>query len=160
MSRIAPCLWFNGEAEAAAEFYVSVFPDAAITSVSRYGAGAPFPAGTALMVEFRLFGQRFQALNGGPQYSFSEAVSLSAACRDAAEVDHFWSALTADGGQEGRCGWLKDRFGVSWQIVPDGLGSVLSDPDRARAGRAMQAMMGMKKLDLAAMRAAADGETP
>ncbi len=157
MSKIAPCLWFNGDAEAAATFYVSLFPDAAIGTISRYGAGAPFPAGTALMVQFTLAEQRFQAINGGPQFSFNEAVSLSIACKDAAEVDHYWDALTAHGGQEGRCGWLKDRFGVSWQVVPDGLGAVLSDPDPIRAGRAVQAMMGMKKLDLPAMRAAAEG---
>jgi predicted 3-demethylubiquinone-9 3-methyltransferase (glyoxalase superfamily) len=156
MSKIAPCLWFNGEAEEAANFYVSLFPDAAIGTMSRYGAGAPFPAGTALVVEFTLAGQRYQALNGGPQFRFTEAVSLSIACKDAAEVDHYWNGLTSGGGQESRCGWLKDRFGVSWQAVPDGLGAVLSDPDRARAGRAMKAMMGMKKLDLALMRAAAD----
>ena len=157
MSKIAPCLWFNGEAEEAARFYVDLFPGAAIGTISRYGSGAPFPAGTALLVEFTLAGQRYQALNGGPQYRFNEAVSLSVACEDAVEVDRYWSRLTADGGEEGRCGWLKDRFGVSWQIVPDGLGAVLSDPDKARSQRAMQAMMGMKKLDLAAMRAAADG---
>ena len=157
MSKIAPCLWFNGEAEEAARFYAELFPDATIGAISRYGAGAPFPAGTALMVEFTLAGQRFQALNGGPQFRFNEAVSLSVACKDAAEVDHFWTALTANGGEEGRCGWLKDRFGVSWQVVPDGLGAVLSDPDKTRSQRAMQAMMGMRKLDLAAMRAAADG---
>ncbi len=157
MSKIAPCLWFNGQAEEAANFYVSLFPEAAIGNISRYGAGAPFPAGTALMVEFTLAGQRFQALNGGPQFTLSEAVSLSISARDAAEVDHFWSALTADGGAESRCGWLRDRFGVSWQVVPQGLGAVLGDPDPARAGRAMRAMMGMKKLDIAAMRAAADG---
>ncbi len=157
MSKITPCLWFNGEAEEAANFYVSIFPDASIESIARYGAGSRFPADTALMVQFRLAGQGFQALNGGPEYSFTPAISLSTACQDAAEVDHLWNALTADGGEEGRCGWLKDRFGVSWQIVPDGLGALLSDPDRARAQRATQAMMGMNKLDLAAMRAAADG---
>lgn len=156
MFKIAPCLWFNGEAEEAANFYLPLFPDAAVTAVSRYGSGAPFPAGTALMVQFTLAGQRFQALNAGPQFRFSEAVSFSISCKDAAEVDHYWGKLTADGGQEGRCGWLKDRFGVSWQVVPDGLGSVLSDPDPAKAGRAMKAMMGMGKLDLAAMRAAAE----
>ena len=158
MSTIAPCLWFNGEAEAAANFYVSLFPDAAITAVSRYGDGALFPAGTALMVEFRLAGQRFQALNGGPQFKHSEAMSLSISAKDAGEVDHYWRALTANGGSEGRCGWLKDRFGVSWQVVPDGLGTVLSDPDPASARRAMQAMLQMKKLDLDAMRAAAQGD--
>jgi predicted 3-demethylubiquinone-9 3-methyltransferase (glyoxalase superfamily) len=157
MSTIKPCLWFNGEAEAAAQFYVSLFPDAAVVSVSRYGAGAPFPAGTALMVEFSLAGQRFQALNGGPQYQFSAAVSFSISCKDASEVDRYWNELTAGGGETGRCGWLKDRFGVSWQVVPDGLGAALSDPDPARAGRAMQAMMGMTKLDLAAIRAAKEG---
>jgi predicted 3-demethylubiquinone-9 3-methyltransferase (glyoxalase superfamily) len=157
MSDIAPCLWFNGQAEEAAACYVSLFPGAAIGAVSRYGAGAPFPAGTALVVEFSLFGQRFQALNGGPHFAFNAAISLSIACKGAEEVDRYWDALTADGGEEGRCGWLKDRFGLSWQVVPDGLGALMSDPDPARAGRAAQAMMAMKKLDLAAMRAAADG---
>jgi len=160
MTRIAPCLWFNGDAEAAAEFYVAIFSDAAIGTVSRYGPGMPFVAGTALMVEFTLAGQRVQALNGGPQFTFSEAISLSVSCRDEAEVDHYWNGLLAGGGTEGRCGWLKDRFGVSWQIVPDGLRVLLKDPDPGRRGRAMQAMMGMKKLDLAAMRAAADGAAP
>ena len=110
------------------------------------------------MVEFDLGGQRFQALNGGPQFRFTEAVSLSIACKDAAEVDRYWDGLIADGGEPGRCGWLKDRFGLSWQVVPDGMGTLLSDPDPGRAGRAMQAMMGMTKLDLAAMRVAADGD--
>jgi len=160
MSGIAPCLWFDGQAEAAANFYVSLFPAAAIDTVSRYGAGAPFPAGTALMVEFHLLGQRFQALNGGPQFSFTEAISLSIPCKDAGEVDHYWAALIADGGQEGHCGWLKDRYGVSWQVVPDGLGELVSDPDPVRAERAMRALMTMKKLDLAAIRAAAEGVAP
>ena len=158
MSRIAPCLWFNGRAEEAAAFYVSLFPDSAIAAVSRYGANAPFPVGTALLVEFRLFGQRFQALNGGPEFVFSEAVSLSVSCKDVGEVDRYWDGLLADGGEEGRCGWLKDRFGVSWQVVPDGLGALLSGPDPARAGRAAKAMMGMRKLDLSAIRAAAEAE--
>ena len=155
MSTIAPCLWFNGQAEEAAGFYVALFPDGAITAVARYGAGGPFPAGTALMVEFRLAGQRFQALNGGPQFPHTEAISLSISARDAEEVDRYWKALTAGGGSEGRCGWLKDRFGVSWQVVPEGLGAVLSDPDPVCAGKALRAMMQMGKLDLAAMRAAA-----
>jgi predicted 3-demethylubiquinone-9 3-methyltransferase (glyoxalase superfamily) len=155
MSQIAPCLWFDGNAEEAAGLYVSIFPGARIVNVSRYGANAPFPAGTALMVEFELAGQRFQALNGGPNYTHSPALSLSISAKDEAEVDHFWNALIANGGSEGRCGWLKDRFGVSWQVVPEGLGKVLSDPDPVRARRAMQAMMQMKKLDLAALRAAA-----
>ena len=155
MSMIAPCLWFNGQAEAAAQFYTAIFPDARITAISRYGAGAPFPAGTALMVQFTLAGQRFQALNGGPNFQHSAAISLSISARDAAEVDHYWNALTADGGSEGQCGWLTDRFGISWQVVPQGLGELLSGSDAAGSRRAMQAMMKMKKLDLAAMRAAA-----
>lgn len=160
LSTIAPCLLFKGEAEAAASFYVSIFPDAAITAISRYGKGAPMPEGTALMVEFTLAGQRFQALNGGPPAEFSEAISFSIACKDAAEVDHYWAALTAMGGQPIQCGWLRDRFGLRWQVVPDGLGALIADPDPARAARAMQAMMGQTKLDLAAIRAAADGDTP
>jgi len=162
MSKIAPCLWFNGQAEEAARFYVSLFPDAEITAISRYGQEPPFPTpfppGTALMVEFRLAGQRFQALNGGPQFVPSEAISLSISAKDAADVDHYWNALTADGGAESQCGWLKDRFGVSWQVVPDGMGELMSDADPARTQRAMQAMLKMKKLDLAAMLAAAQGE--
>ena len=158
MSKIAPCLWFNGEAEEAARFYVSLFADSAVDAVSRFGPDAPFPAGVALMVEFTLAGQRFQALNGGPQFRFSEAVSFSISCRDGAELDRVWAGLLADGGEAGRCGWLKDRFGVSWQVVPDGLGALLSDPDPARAGRAAKAMMGMTKLDLAAIRAAMQGD--
>lgn len=158
MSAIATCLWFNGQAEEAATFYASLVPDGRITTVWRYGAGAPFPEGTALMVEFSLSGQRFQALNGGPRFTHSEAISISIGAADAAEVDRLWDALVAHGGQEGRCGWLKDRFGVSWQVVPEGLGALLGDPDPARRGRATHAMLGMKKLNLAAMRAAADGE--
>jgi predicted 3-demethylubiquinone-9 3-methyltransferase (glyoxalase superfamily) len=162
MSKIAPCLWFNGEAEDAARFYVSLFPNSEISKISRYAEGMPFPPafppGTALMVEFRLDGQRFQALNGGPQFKHSEALSLSIYCKDAAEVDHYWNALTANGGQEGRCGWLKDRYGVSWQVVPEGIGQLMTDTDPARTLRATQAMMQMKKLDLAVMLAAARGE--
>jgi len=156
MTRITPCLWFNGEAEDAAALYVSLFPNSTIGSVARYGEGQPFPAGTALMVEFTLDGQRHQALNGGPQFPHSEAISLSVSCKDAAEVDHYWNGLLQGGGKESRCGWLKDRFGVSWQIVPEGLGALLGDPDPAKRKKAMAAMMGMSKLDLAAMRAAAE----
>jgi predicted 3-demethylubiquinone-9 3-methyltransferase (glyoxalase superfamily) len=156
MSKIAPCLWFNGDAEQAAEFYCSLFPDAGITSILRYGADATFPLGTALMVEFTLAGQRFQALNGGPQYIHSAAISLSISVRNDVELDHYWSALTGNGGAEVQCGWLIDRFGVSWQIVPDGLLALLSDPDPGRAQRAMKAMMGMVKLDIHKVREAAD----
>ena len=154
--KITPCLWFDGNAEQAAKLYVSLFPNAAITTISRYGDGMPFPAGTAMMVDFTLAGQRFQALNGGPQFPHSEAISLSISCNDAAEVDHYWNGLIADGGKESQCGWLSDRFGVSWQVIPDGLGALLGEPDPGRRARATQAMLGMRKLDLAAMRAAAD----
>jgi predicted 3-demethylubiquinone-9 3-methyltransferase (glyoxalase superfamily) len=157
MSRIAPCLWFDGDAEAAATFYTALFPDSKIESVSRWWPNGRFPQGTALLVEFTLFGQRFQALNGGPEAPPNDCVSLSIDCEDAAEVDRYWDALTADGGEEGRCGWLKDRFGFAWQIVPRGMGELIGSPDPGRAARAMEAMMGMKKLDIAAMRTAADG---
>ncbi len=156
LRKVAPCLWFDDQAEAAACFYVGLLPDSRIDQVSRYGEGGPYPAGTALMVEFTLAGQRYQALNGGSHVVHSDAVSFSIDCVDQAEVEHYWSALVADGGTEGRCGWLKDRFGVSWQVVPRGLGALLSDADPGRRARAMQAMLGMRKLDLVAMRAAAD----
>ena len=157
MPAITPFLWFDTEAEEAAELYCSVFPSSRVLSVSRYGEGGPGPAGQAMTVEFELDGQRFVALNGGPQYTFTEAVSLQIDCADAAEVDHYWERLT-DGGEPGRCGWLKDRYGLSWQVVPRGLAEVLSDPDPQRGARAVQAMMGMSKLDLDALRRAADGE--
>lgn len=159
-STITPCLWFNGEAEAAAAFYISVFPNSGITAISRYGAGMHFPEGTVLLVEFTLAGQHFQALNGGPQHPHTQAISLSINCRDAAEVDHYWSALTAMGGQEVQCGWLKDRFGVSWQVVPEGLLALVADPDPVRASRAIQAVGQQIKLDLAAIRAAVEGGAP
>jgi predicted 3-demethylubiquinone-9 3-methyltransferase (glyoxalase superfamily) len=151
MSKISPCFWFDGVAEAAATFYVSLFADANIGMVSR------MPDGKALMVEFTLAGQTFQALNGGPQFVHSEAISMSVSCDDQSEVDRLWHALTADGGSESRCGWLRDRFGVSWQIVPKELGRILSRDDKAAVGRAMQAMMGMRKLDVAALEAAFRG---
>ncbi|WP_295585528.1 VOC family protein [uncultured Lamprocystis sp.] len=160
MSKIAPCLWFNGEAEAAAALYVSLFPDASVAAVSRYGEGMPFPAGTAMMVEFTLAGQRFQALNGGPQFPHTAAISLSVDCATQAELDHFWQGLTADGGAPGQCGWLKDRFGVSWQIVPMALGEIMTRDDVAGKARALQAMMGMTKLDICALEAAYAGTTP
>jgi predicted 3-demethylubiquinone-9 3-methyltransferase (glyoxalase superfamily) len=157
MTQLTTCLWFNGEAEEAADLYVSLFPDSQVTNVSRYGAGAPFPEGTALMVEFVLAGSKYQALNGGPQYTHSEAFSTSVLCEDQTEVDRYWDGLIANGGEEGRCGWLKDRFGVSWQVVPRQLGELLSDPDQARAGRVMQAMLGMSRLVVAELEAAAQG---
>ena len=154
MSRITTNLWFDTEALEAAEHYVAIFPDSRITDVSRYGDGAPRPAGTVLIVAFELDGQPYLALNGGPEFRFTEAISLVVNCADQDEVDHYWAALV-DGGEPGQCGWLKDRYGLSWQIVPDGMGEVMGDPDPARAGRAMQAMLGMQKLDIAALRAAA-----
>ena len=146
---LTTCLWFDGNGLDAAEFYVSLFDDSHIDGVS------PGPDGSPMMVHFTLMGRPFQALNGGPMFSFNEAVSLVVPCEGQAEVDRHWAALT-EGGEEGRCGWLKDRFGLSWQIVPDELGEILGDPDPGRAGRAAEAMMQMQKLDIAAMRAAAD----
>jgi predicted 3-demethylubiquinone-9 3-methyltransferase (glyoxalase superfamily) len=156
MSRITTNLWFDTEALEAAEHYVSIFPGSRITDVSRYGDGAPRPAGTVLTVAFELDGQPYLALNGGPQFRFTEAISLVVNCADQDEVDAYWAALV-DGGEPGQCGWLKDRYGLSWQIVPDGMGEVMGDPDPARSGRAMEAMMGMQKLDIAALRTAAAG---
>jgi predicted 3-demethylubiquinone-9 3-methyltransferase (glyoxalase superfamily) len=156
VSKITPCFWFNGEAEAAACFYVNLFPDGKMGDISRYGADMPFPAGTAMMVEFSLAGQSFQALNGGPQFTHSEALSLSVACDTQAEVDRYWDTLITNGGSENRCSWLKDKFGISWQIITKGLAALMTDPDPARRNRAVGAMMQMKKLDIAAMQAAAD----
>ncbi|MEO8722370.1 MAG: VOC family protein [Sphingobium sp.] len=157
MSRITPCLLFGGNAEEAVNFYVSLFPEARIDHVSRYGEGAHVPAGTALMIEFSLFGQRYQALNG-PDVAFNEAVSFSFRCADQAEVDHYWAALTADGGKGGPCSWLTDKFGLSWQIVPQAMIDILSRPDKAATARAMAAMMQMSKLDIAKLEAAYAGE--
>ena len=154
MSRITINLWFDTEALEAAEHYVKIFPGSRIVNVSRYGEGAPRPAGTVLTVAFELDGQPYLALNGGPQFRFTEAISLMVNCADQDEVEHYWAALV-DGGEAGRCGWLKDRYGLSWQVVPDGMAELLGDPDPARAGRAMQAMLAMQKLDIAALRAAA-----
>ena len=159
MRPIVPNLWFDTEAEQAAEFYVSVFPDSRIVSRALYPEGAPGPAGTVMTVEFELDGQRFVGINGGPQFPFTEAVSFQITCETQEEVDRFWDALT-EGGEESMCGWLKDRYGLSWQVVPVGMEEVFADPDPSRAQRAMQAMMGMRKLDLATLEAAADGTVP
>jgi predicted 3-demethylubiquinone-9 3-methyltransferase (glyoxalase superfamily) len=153
MSKIKPCLWFNGEAEDAANFYVALFPDSRLDEIGRYGEGMPFPAGTALMVEFTLAGQGFQALNGGPQFKHSEAISLSITVADQAELDHYWHGLIADTGSPSMCGWLKDKYGVSWQVVPRALVD-LQKAGGAGVGRMMQKMMTMKKLDIAALEAA------
>jgi predicted 3-demethylubiquinone-9 3-methyltransferase (glyoxalase superfamily) len=156
MQKITPCLWFDKEAEEAAEYYVSVFDNASIVSVSRFGEGGPGPAGQAVAVEFEIEGQAFQALNGGPAFSFNEAVSFVVDCASQEEVDRYWSSLT-DGGSESQCGWLKDRYGVSWQIVPKVLGQLINGPDAAGAQRAVQAMLGMQKLDIAGLQRAYDG---
>jgi len=154
--RIVPNLWFDLEAEEAANFYVSVFKNSRIVDVTHYTDAGPRPAGTVMTVEFELDGQRFVGLNGGPDFTFNEAVSLGITCADQAEVDHYWERLTEGGGQEGPCGWLKDRFGLSWQVVPSELEQLLADSDRARAARAMAAMLTMKKIDISACRRAAD----
>ncbi len=149
MPKQIPCLWFDGRAEEAAEYYVSVFPDSAVTQVTRG------PEGRAMTVSFSLDGHDYVALNGGPQFTFTEAISFQIHCADQDEVDHYWSRLT-DGGQESQCGWLKDRFGVSWQVVPVELFTLLGDPDPGRAQRATQAMLSMRRIDLAEIRRAAD----
>jgi predicted 3-demethylubiquinone-9 3-methyltransferase (glyoxalase superfamily) len=151
MLKITPFLWFDTEAEEAARFYCSIFPNSKIGQVSRYGPGAPGPEGSVMTVSFELDGLPVTALNGGPAFQFSEAVSFSISCDGQAEVDRYWAALT-DGGEEGPCAWCKDRFGFSWQVVPKALPELLSQPDRAKAARVMQAMMGMKKIDIAVLR--------
>lgn len=157
MQTINPCLWFDGRAEEAAEFYVSVFPDSRILKVARYGEAGPGEAGSAMTVSFELRGERFVALNGGPEFSFTEAISFQVSCADQAEVDRYWERL-ADGGQESQCAWLQDRFGVSWQIVPDRLTELLADPDPERSQRVMRAMLAMRKIDIAALERAAEGD--
>lgn len=157
MQKITPFLWFDGQAEQAARFYVSLFPDSRIERVTRSPADTPSgPAGSVLVVEFTLSGTRFVGLNGGPGFPFTEAVSFQINCRDQAEVDRLWSALS-EGGSEGRCGWLKDRWGLSWQVTPTRLFELLADPDPDRSRRAMEAMMQMGKLNIAELERAADG---
>ena len=154
--KIIPNLWFDTEAEEAAAFYISVFEDSRIVSVTNYPEAAPRPAGTVMTVEFELDGQRFVGINGGPQFSFDEAVSFQISCETQDEVDHYWERLS-EGGEEGQCGWLKDRYGLSWQVVPTGMEELFADPDKERAERAMKAMLGMGKIDVAVLRRAADG---
>jgi predicted 3-demethylubiquinone-9 3-methyltransferase (glyoxalase superfamily) len=156
MPKITPCLWFDTEAEDAAQLYTSVFPDSKILEVAHYGAEGPREAGLVMMVRFSLDGQEFLALNGGPEFTFDEAVSLMIDCADQAEVDHYWDGLLAGGGQESMCGWLKDRFGMSWQVTPRRLPELIGDPDPGRAGRAMKSMQTMRKIDIAAIEAAVD----
>ena len=154
--KITPNLWFDTEAEEGAGFYTSVFENSRIVNVAHYTEAGPREAGMVMVVEFELEGQRFVAINGGPEFAFDEAVSLQINCETQEEIDYYWERLT-EGGEEGPCGWLKDRYGLSWQVTPTGMEEMLNDPDPERARRAMQAMLGMRKLDLAALREAADG---
>ena len=154
MPKPTPCLWFDTQGEDAARFYTSVFPNSRIVEVARYGEAGPRAEGTVMVVSFELDGQAFTALNGGPEFTFSEAVSFQVECADQAEVDRYWETLS-EGGEQGPCGWLKDRFGLSWQIVPTRLYELLRDPDRERAQRVMQAMLGMGKIEIAGLEAAA-----
>ena len=157
MPRITPNLWFDSEGLDAAKFYVSVFPNSEVTEVTHYPEDAPKP-GSVLTVNFLLDGQEYTAINGGPQFTFDEAISLLINCQDQAEVDYYWDALTADGGEEGQCGWLKDKFGLSWQVVPEGWEKLVTSDDKDAVQRAVNAMYAMQKLDLAALQAAFDGK--
>jgi predicted 3-demethylubiquinone-9 3-methyltransferase (glyoxalase superfamily) len=157
MQKIAPCLWFDGTAEEAAHFYTSVFADSRIATVMHYTDAGPGPEGKVLAITFEIEGQEFMALNGGPQFPFTPAISLFVHCSSQQEVDRYWTKLIEGGGSPWQCGWLKDRFGVSWQIVPDALGDMLRDPDKAKASRVMAAMMKMVKLDVAQLEQAYRG---
>jgi predicted 3-demethylubiquinone-9 3-methyltransferase (glyoxalase superfamily) len=156
VQKITPFLWFDNQAEEAMNFYTSIFKNAKIGNVSRYGEGGPGPKGSVMVASFELDGMHFTALNGGPQFKFTEAISFYVSCESQDEVDHYWDKLS-EGGQTQRCGWLKDKFGVSWQIIPSALPKLMSDPDRAKAGRVMQAMLQMKKIDVAKLQQAYDG---
>lgn len=158
MQKITTYLWFNDQAEEAAEFYVSLFENSRINHVQRYGKEGPGPEGTAMVVQFELAGLEYIALNGGPAHQLTEAVSLYVNCDDQSEVDELWEKLTAHGGEPSRCGWLKDRFGLSWQIIPEALPRLMSDPDPEKAGRVMQAMLQMGKIEVADLEAAYEGQ--
>ena len=158
MQKIVTNLWFDTEAEDAAEFYTSLFEDSRIISKTHYTENAPREAGMVMTVEWELDGVRFVGINGGPEFKFDEAVSLQINCKDQDEIDYFWERLTTDGGKEGQCGWLTDKFGVSWQVTPEGMDEVFADPDPQKAERAMEALLKMSKLDIAALEAAAKGE--
>ncbi|MET7684955.1 VOC family protein [Streptomyces sp. NPDC005423] len=151
------CLWFDGQAEEAAQHYVSIFKNSGIGRVSRYGEGAPLPAGSVLAVEFTANGQKFIGLNGGPLYTFTEAVSFQIACADQEEIDYYWTRLTEGGGEPGPCGWLKDRYGLSWQVVPARLSEMITDPDPEKVARVTKAFMAMGKFDLAELERAYTG---
>ena len=157
MPKISPFLWYDTQAEEAANLYTSIFPNSKILAIARYGDAGPGPKGSVMTVQFQLDGQEVIALNGGPIYKFTEAFSLSVDCKTQEEVDRYWTKLTADGGQDGPCGWCKDKFGLSWQVTPSILPQMLSDTDRKKAMRAMEAMMKMKKLDIAALKRAYEG---
>jgi predicted 3-demethylubiquinone-9 3-methyltransferase (glyoxalase superfamily) len=157
MSYITPCLWFDDDAEEAIAFYGTIFGGVEILESSRYPEGGPMPAGTLLAATFELAGQRIMVINGGPIHQLTEAFSFMVRAETQAEIDRLWERLTADGGEPGPCGWLKDRFGLSWQVVPPILGALLGDPDPEKAGRTMQAMLQMSKLHIAALQAAHDG---
>jgi predicted 3-demethylubiquinone-9 3-methyltransferase (glyoxalase superfamily) len=156
MQKITPFLWFDGQAEEAMNFYTAIFKNSKVGNVSRYGDAGPGPKGSVMVASFELDGMRFTALNGGPHFKFTEAISFYVDCESQQEVDYFWDKLSA-GGSISQCGWLKDKFGLSWQIVPSALPRLLSDPDPKKAGRVMQAMLQMKKIDVAKLEAAAKG---
>jgi len=157
MSDVIPFLWFDDDAESAIQFYTALIPDSEVVSIGRYPDEVPGMGGKVMHAHFRLAGRDYYAMDAGPQFPFTEAVSLFVSCADQAEVDRYWYALTADGGQEQPCAWLKDRWGLSWQIVPDRLVELIRDPDPDRSHRAVQAMLGMTRIDIAALEAAADG---
>ncbi|NHC15315.1 VOC family protein [Motilibacter deserti] len=157
MPKTIPCLWFDGQAEDAAKLYVSLFPNSSINNVTRYGADQPGAEGAVMTVEFTLDGQDYVGLNGGPQFPFTEAISFQILCKDQEEADHYYDGLTANGGQESQCGWLKDPFGVSWQVTPVELLELIRDPDPERAQRAVQAMLQMRRIVIADIKQAADG---
>lgn len=152
------CLWFDGQAEEAAHYYVSVFKNSSIGRIGRYTEAGPGPAGSVIAVDFTANGHKFVALNGGPQFKFNEAISFQIYCESQEEIDHYWTKLTENGGEPGPCGWLKDKYGVSWQVIPDGLIDMIGDPDPEKAARTTRAMLSMGKLDIAALRQAYDGE--
>ncbi|RII19793.1 3-demethylubiquinone-9 3-methyltransferase [Streptomyces sp. YIM 130001] len=157
MQKIRPCLWFDNEAEEAANFYVSLFDNSRITGIERYREEGMREPGSVMTVEFELDGQQYQGLNGGPEFKFNEAISFSVDCADQKEVDDLWEKLIEGGGEPGPCGWLKDKYGLSWQIVPRVLPELLADPDEEKAGRVMKAMLAMGKIDVEALRKAYDG---
>lgn len=148
MDNLITCLWFDTEGEEAANFYTSIFPNSKVGKIARYGSAGPRPKGTVMTVSFELNGQEFVALNGGPDFTFNEAISFQIMCDDQSEVDRYWEQLTADGGEPGPCGWLKDKFGVAWQVVPKALTRLLEDPDADKAQRVMAAMLQMKKIEI------------